>query len=683
MDTHVAEYLLREGLLLTALELHSELAEERRPCALLERYFSNPANFPEPERIDFGSEGGAAPIGAGDTSAKFSEMYDALFDSGGGTASSAAGSAASAAKASAAASGAGSAADVSKSASSGSAEEPTSGDSVRLQYELTVANEENESLRTRCRELADRVMALEKTSGPGSNTANNDNNNKNNSGNGNGGGGGNGGQSGGNDNHRNSNTGSTIAGDGGGDDAPDGSGTDEIPPEDLSLDARALHALLFRYLSAHGHKTAAVTFADSLDDPSHDLSDMRDSHLDPADPRARDGSVLLDMHHWWRTAGSGGRARRAADEKARRTDEIERESAVVRETVTRLEAELAALAVELQDTRTRAEAAEAAVDDMEAERERTRRAERLANELRAELGAAREEREVLLREVAGAQSKQHSDATEKATRTGSAGSEAAAATGSPSMAAAAAAAAADGPDATAASALAPPPGDAAGTTGDSPALPTPAARFSLSPGNAGHPITPDTDAESKGGPHGTDGDRPDGDRPDGDRSDGGDKPDAKAASAAELLARPLGVDLLLLDPLDVLARTVTAVLPHVLIPRRTLLLPSIISLAKAHPDPNIRDALVGALFNLVRHPDAAQRTAIASATSLLSRVVGAVRAETEVLPQLWEQVGHTSAARRALVAEACGGVCTRVRVYWGMDWGWKSFFFFLCFFFSS
>lgn len=41
----VANRLLEEGLILTALELHTELLEGKKELPLLRDYFSNPGNF--------------------------------------------------------------------------------------------------------------------------------------------------------------------------------------------------------------------------------------------------------------------------------------------------------------------------------------------------------------------------------------------------------------------------------------------------------------------------------------------------------------------------------------------------------------------------------------------------------------------------------------------------------------
>ncbi len=44
-EDYVASFLLKEGLLLTALELHSELCEEGRPIKILTEYIIEPLPF--------------------------------------------------------------------------------------------------------------------------------------------------------------------------------------------------------------------------------------------------------------------------------------------------------------------------------------------------------------------------------------------------------------------------------------------------------------------------------------------------------------------------------------------------------------------------------------------------------------------------------------------------------------
>jgi hypothetical protein len=62
-----------------------------------------------------------------------------------------------------------------------------------------------------------------------------------------------------------------------------------------------------------------------------------------------------------------------------------------------------------------------------------------------------------------------------------------------------------------------------------------------------------------------------------------------------------------------------------------------------HPVSSTRDSLTHTLFNLIKRPDEQQRRIIMDACVSLSRNVGEMRTETELLPQCWEQVNATLA----------------------------------------
>lgn len=67
----------------------------------------------------------------------------------------------------------------------------------------------------------------------------------------------------------------------------------------------------------------------------------------------------------------------------------------------------------------------------------------------------------------------------------------------------------------------------------------------------------------------------------------------------------------------------------------------------------MREALTGELFNLIKKPDEQQRQVIVDGCVALAEGIGADRTASELLPQIWEQVGHKTVERRILVAEAC------------------------------
>ncbi|XP_028391944.1 RAB11-binding protein RELCH-like [Dendronephthya gigantea] len=104
----------------------------------------------------------------------------------------------------------------------------------------------------------------------------------------------------------------------------------------------------------------------------------------------------------------------------------------------------------------------------------------------------------------------------------------------------------------------------------------------------------------------------------------------------------------------VLARCLPHIVPNVLLNKREELLPLILCTAIHHPEEKERDKLLHALVNLIKRPDADQRRMIITGCSAFAHVVGHMRTEAELLPQLWEQISHKYPERRQLVAEACG-----------------------------
>ena len=62
-------------------------------------------------------------------------------------------------------------------------------------------------------------------------------------------------------------------------------------------------------------------------------------------------------------------------------------------------------------------------------------------------------------------------------------------------------------------------------------------------------------------------------------------------------------------------------------------------------DPQGRDALAQALFNIVKRPSAAQRVMILGAWRRLAACIGPDRAAEELLPQAWEQVRLAAQAK--------------------------------------
>nr|ATG71052.1 HEAT repeat-containing protein [Cupressus sempervirens] len=116
-----------------------------------------------------------------------------------------------------------------------------------------------------------------------------------------------------------------------------------------------------------------------------------------------------------------------------------------------------------------------------------------------------------------------------------------------------------------------------------------------------------------------------------------------------------------LETVQVLADALPKIVPYVLINHREELLPLIICAIERHPDSGTRDSLTHTLFNLIKRPDEQQRRIIMDACLVLSKNVGEMRTETELLPQCWEQINHKYEERRLLVAQSCGELAKFVR----------------------
>ncbi|KAK1320907.1 hypothetical protein QJS10_CPA03g00594 [Acorus calamus] len=116
-----------------------------------------------------------------------------------------------------------------------------------------------------------------------------------------------------------------------------------------------------------------------------------------------------------------------------------------------------------------------------------------------------------------------------------------------------------------------------------------------------------------------------------------------------------------LETIQILSDALPKIVPYVLINHREELLPLIMCAIERHPDSNVRDSLTHTLFNLIKRPDEDQRRVIMDACVSLSKSVGEMRTETELLPQCWEQINHMYEERRVLVAQSCGELAEFVR----------------------
>nr|XP_045597864.1 RAB11-binding protein RELCH homolog [Procambarus clarkii] len=104
--------------------------------------------------------------------------------------------------------------------------------------------------------------------------------------------------------------------------------------------------------------------------------------------------------------------------------------------------------------------------------------------------------------------------------------------------------------------------------------------------------------------------------------------------------------------LDVVATSIHNIAPNVILAKREELLPLLICGVSLHKDGRERERLLHLLFNLIKRPDEEQRISILTGLVGLARVLGATKLEAELLPQCWEQLTHKYIERRLLVAQS-------------------------------
>ena len=112
---------------------------------------------------------------------------------------------------------------------------------------------------------------------------------------------------------------------------------------------------------------------------------------------------------------------------------------------------------------------------------------------------------------------------------------------------------------------------------------------------------------------------------------------------------------------DLLAAQLPLVVPNVLISKREPLIPILLRCVELHEDHQKRDELTSILFNLIKRPDTDQRKLILDGcVALALRTEHSGRIESELIPQLWEELSHKHPERRALVADAIGALAPHV-----------------------
>ncbi|XP_071522706.1 RAB11-binding protein RELCH homolog [Panulirus ornatus] len=104
--------------------------------------------------------------------------------------------------------------------------------------------------------------------------------------------------------------------------------------------------------------------------------------------------------------------------------------------------------------------------------------------------------------------------------------------------------------------------------------------------------------------------------------------------------------------LDVVASSLHNIAPNVILAKREELLPLLVCGVSMHKDGRERERLLHLLFNLIKRPDEEQCSTILTGIVGLARVLGATKLEAELLPQCWEQLTHKYVERRLLVAKS-------------------------------
>ncbi|XP_047483216.1 RAB11-binding protein RELCH-like [Penaeus chinensis] len=104
--------------------------------------------------------------------------------------------------------------------------------------------------------------------------------------------------------------------------------------------------------------------------------------------------------------------------------------------------------------------------------------------------------------------------------------------------------------------------------------------------------------------------------------------------------------------LEIVASSLHNIAPNVILAKREELLPLLICGVCLHKDGREREKLLHLLFNLIKRPNEEQRNIILTGLVGLARVLGPTKLEAELLPQCWEQLTHKYIERRLLVAQS-------------------------------
>ena len=93
-------------------------------------------------------------------------------------------------------------------------------------------------------------------------------------------------------------------------------------------------------------------------------------------------------------------------------------------------------------------------------------------------------------------------------------------------------------------------------------------------------------------------------------------------------------------------------MPNVLLAKRDELIPLLLLSIQHNADEKCRDELLHLLFNLIKRPDDVQRQMIVQGFRRIAQNFPS-RIESELMPQIWEQIAHKYVERRILIAETC------------------------------
>ena len=108
-----------------------------------------------------------------------------------------------------------------------------------------------------------------------------------------------------------------------------------------------------------------------------------------------------------------------------------------------------------------------------------------------------------------------------------------------------------------------------------------------------------------------------------------------------------------------LSNSLPKIVPNVLLAKRDELIPLLLLSIRHDDDEKRRDQLLNLLFNLIKRPDGQQRAVIIAGFEKIAETFPE-RIESELLPQIWEQIGHKYVERRILIAETCSVLLPKI-----------------------